>query len=190
MSNISLISIHTNFDSFIQGTNKILSDKLGLKIINFLVPDKSIPECGMGVITIAEKPLTAEELLERVHDVCSAPVKFSEIKQEKILKKIAIVGGSGSSFIDAAISAGCDVLITADLSYHQYHRVNGKLMLVDPGHYEMEQFVPFGLSELLRQNLDKKNYDSINVSRTLTNPVRHYPFTKKYYEKQKNLINN
>ena len=64
------------------------------------------------------------------------------------------------------------------------------MLLIDPGHYETEQFVPAGLARLLEENLDKKDYDKIIVSSVLTNPVRYYPKSAEYIEKQKEYLNN
>jgi len=190
-SNISLISVHTNFDSFINGTSKLFAEKLNLNVVSTLVPDRNHQNSGMGVIAQPLKPISQKELLEKVNGICSSPVRFSTIEHSNKINKIAIVGGSGSSFIEDAMLAGCDAFITADLTYHQFHRVNRKMMLIDPGHYEMEQFVPNALAELLKQIMVPGTYDSMRVSKTLTNPVRYYPFTEKYFENQRQkLINN
>ena len=46
-------------------------------------------------------------------------------------------------------------------------------MLIDPGHYEMEQFVPRGLENLLKINLEENI--KLFVSKVNTNPVEFYP---------------
>lgn len=66
-------------------------------------------------------------------------VRHSALREEPI-NKVAVLGGSGSFAISAAIKAGADALITADLKYHQFYQAEGKILLVDIGHYESEQY--------------------------------------------------
>jgi len=179
----TLISIHTNFDAFSEGTSKIFADKLGLTIDGFLLHDDSIPNCGIGVIAHPENPLSEHELLEKVALVCNAPLRWTSGRKSKI-SKIAIVGGSGFSFAVEALKSGADAFITADVSYHRFHELFGNMMLIDPGHYEMEQFVPEGLAFLLKSILSTDEYVSIDVSETVTNPVKYFPETEKYLELQ------
>lgn len=184
---ISLISVHTTFDAFQEGTNKILADRLGLNITSILVPDPEIEGRGMGVICQTNRQLTEDELLKRVSDACMSPVKFTRGKSKKI-NNIAVVGGSGGSFLSDALASGCDAFITADISYHTFHAVKGQMMIVDPGHYEMEQFVAAGIARLLKDSIDNEEIDEIIVSRSYTNPVEYYPNTNKYYDLQRNFL--
>lgn len=185
---ITVISIHTNFDSFKNGTSKILADKLGLKVNDFLVPDPMISNSGMGVIASNVNSYSVYDLLDRVHKVCGSPLRVNKYEYLKEIKTIAIVGGSGSSFINAAIASGVDAFITADISYHNFHRTAEKLMLIDPGHYEMEQFVPEAMAEHFRTVMNEVDYNKIMVTKTLTNPVRYYPMTDIYTEIQTQYI--
>lgn len=181
--NLTLISIHTNFDSFIEGTSKILANKLGFITDGFLMPNESILECGMGVIAHSVMPLKETELLEKVSSICKSPLRWTPGKSKEITK-LAIVGGSGFSFIENVIESKVDAFITADISYHKFHEVYGKLMLIDPGHYEMEQFVPEALASLIRDILSTEEIDSVIISETVTNPVKYYPDTDKYIKLQ------
>lgn len=185
---IALISVHTNFDSYQKGTSYIIAEKLGLAVSGFLVPDNSVNGFGMGIIAELDNPIKPEDLLKKVTETCCSPLRFCEGKPGKLIEKIAIVGGSGSSFIDAALEAGVDCLITADITYHTFHRVAGKMALIDPGHYEMEQFVAEGLAALLKRELENTDIESINISNITTNPVLYYPNTDYYLQSQKELL--
>ncbi len=188
-NNISLITIHTNFDSYINGTSKLLADRLDLKTTGFLVPDVSYENYGMGVLAQPRQTLLPAQILEKVQSVCQSPIRYS-IGKAGIINKIAIVGGSGTSFIREAIESGADCFITADITYHRFHEVTGKIMLIDPGHYEMEQFVPRGLLEFFRDNMNTDEYDFICNSTSHTNPVNYYPIGNYEIEQKKYLINN
>lgn len=56
--------------------------------------------------------------------------------RETIISRAAIIGGSGSDYIDSAIKAGCDVLITGDTGYHQaQHVLENNMCMIDAGHH-------------------------------------------------------
>ncbi|MBM2815395.1 MAG: hypothetical protein HW421_2157 [Ignavibacteria bacterium] len=186
-NSISLITIHTNFDSYHSGTSKILADRLGLQFESFLIPNSKLKNFGMGIIASTYKLLTEEELISKVHDVCSSPLRFCTGSGQKI-EKIAIVGGSGSSFLDEAITSGAQAFITADISYHNFHKAQRKIMLIDAGHYETEQHNPFYLAKLLSENIDTSGNLKIISSKKVTNPVRYYPETENYFNKQMSNI--
>lgn len=185
-NNIALISVHTAYDAFVSGTNQILADLLDLTIIRKLVPDKEYEGYGMGVLAKTKKTLLPEVLLEKVHEKLRSPLKFTEGGVPKI-EHIAIVGGSGTSFIDDALKSNADAYITADITYHTFHALSGKIWLIDPGHYEMEQFVGSGIAELLKTEISQHEL-KLNISQIHTNPVRYYPETVKYLKMQKELL--
>ena len=187
---IALISIHTNFDAFSEGTSKILADRLQLQVVDFLEPDRSYENYGMGVMARPSSPIKAVELLERVASVCNSPIRYCHGRKE-LIENIAIVGGSGTSFLNSVIANKADAFITADVTYHKFHQVNGEIMMIDPGHYEMEQFVPMGLMEILKKKFGDEEIDDMHLSSVHTNPVNYFPGTEEYRKLQTNyLINN
>lgn len=185
-NNINLFSVHTSFDAFENGTSKIIADKLELINTEFLVPDINYRSKGMGIKGEFLSEITLDKFLEKVSYIMKSPLRYNYYKDK--IKKVAILGGSGSSFIDDALKSGADAFITADVSYHKFHYVSGKMMIADPGHYEMEQFVAQGIKELLDENLP----DNIIIKKTsvLTNPVKYYPDTEKYLNRQNNYLIN
>lgn len=186
-SDIALISVHTTFDAYYEGTNKILADLLEVSIIRNLVPDSQHEGFGMGIIGEFASSISAKELLQRVYSKCNSPIKYTEGSSDSI-KKIAIVGGSGSSFIQDVLANDVDAFMTADITYHTFHMLKGKIWLIDPGHYEMEQFVSKGIAKLLEIKLSNENLN-IFISKTYTNPVRYFPDTDKYKRLQEELLN-
>jgi putative NIF3 family GTP cyclohydrolase 1 type 2 len=89
---------------------------------------------------------------------------------DKPIKRIAVLGGSGSFAIGAAKAIGADVFVTADLKYHQFYEAEGKMVLMDIGHYETEQFT----KNLLVDYLTKKipNF-AVCLSQSKTNPINY-----------------
>ena len=89
----------------------------------------------------------------------------------KPIKKVAVLGGSGSFAIEKAKKAGADIYITADLKYHDFYKAEQKLVLADVGHYESEQHTKSLLYSYLTKNF--ANF-AIVLSNTDTNPIKYF----------------
>ena len=125
---------------------------------------------GMGILGELAKPCTERFLL----DTLKKKFKLKVIRHSKLtgrtVKKVALLGGSGSFAIESAISKGADIYITADLKYHDFFRAEEKILLADIGHYESEQFT----KNLIVDYLTKKfrNF-AIILSEKNTNPINY-----------------
>ncbi len=172
-NDISQITIHTNFDVHHNGTNKVFAELLGLRNLEFLIKNNDYNNKGMGIIGKFDIPISHTDLAKLLFDKTNSPVKYTYGKSH-LLKKIAIVCGSGSSFISDVLKTDCDAFITADVTYHSFHRLKGKLSLFDIGHYEMEQFVPENL-KLILDNLLVNEEVKLYLNVELTNPVEYFP---------------
>ncbi len=173
-SDISVISVHTSFDAFPQGTNAILAQKLGLRIEHPLqasstTADVAYPET-FGIGLVASCNMEFDELIQRIAAVTGAPVRYSRPSSNTV-KRVAMVAGSGMSFYQLAVQSKSDVFITADVKYHDFHAATDSIGLIDPGHYEMEQFVPDALRESFHSLCDAC---AIVSSRVRTSPVEYY----------------
>ena len=74
--------------------------------------------------------------------------------------------------LSAAIAAGADAYITADLNYHAFVDNAGALLLVDAGHYETEAPVVGALERFLRSSLSGDHPDvQVTRSRIRTSPI-------------------
>ncbi len=133
--------------------------------------DNSHQQMGMGMIGELPEAIEEVEFLSLVKKTFKADgIRHSKLLEKKV-KKIAVLGGSGSSAIDAAKSAGVDFFITADLKYHDYYKAEQKLVVADIGHYESERYT----KNLLHSYLSKKisNF-AIILANTKTNPIKYY----------------
>lgn len=84
------------------------------------------------------------------------------------VKKVAVCGGSGIFLLPEAISQKADVFITADVKYHEFFDADGRIALVDVGHYESEQFTSHLIVERLSVNFPNI---AVLLSTVRTNPV-------------------
>jgi dinuclear metal center YbgI/SA1388 family protein len=87
----------------------------------------------------------------------------------KPINKVAICGGSGGFLLKNAIASQADVFVTSDLKYHEFFDAENKILVVDLGHYETEQFTPNLLMDVLQQNFP--TFAAIKKSGVNTNPV-------------------
>jgi putative NIF3 family GTP cyclohydrolase 1 type 2 len=96
-------------------------------------------------------------------------IKHSKINKKSV-KRVAVLGGSGSFAIQAAKSANADVFITADLKYHDFFSAEDQIILADIGHYESEQFTKSFLANYLSKKFT--NF-AVVLATTNTNPVKY-----------------
>lgn len=127
--------------------------------------------CGMGMIGEFESNLSPKQALSLIKDRMKAhTIKHSKFHKESI-KKVAVLGGSGSFAIKAAKANGADLFITSDLKYHDFFQAEDTIILADIGHYESEQYTKLFLTEYLSKKFP--NF-AIVLSTTNTNPVKYF----------------
>lgn len=148
--NISLISMHTNLDAARDGVNDALARALGLNDIrDFENRDKreGIPSIGrVGIIEETPGEEFVRFVIERLR---AEGARY--VLPRKNCHRIAVGGGSCADYIDDAVSAGCDTLVTADVKYHEFtHAEDVGLNLIDAGHFATENVVIRPLAEKLR----------------------------------------
>jgi putative NIF3 family GTP cyclohydrolase 1 type 2 len=89
------------------------------------------------------------------------------------VQREAVCGGSGSSYVRAAIAAGAQCFVTGDLTHHTFLDYGGDILLVDAGHFETERvFVELCAEVLESASFQDSEKISILQVRTNTNPVR------------------
>lgn len=123
---------------------------------------------GIGMIGELEHSMCATDFLAYVKkEMQTECIRHSSLLSKDI-KKVAVLGGSGSFALGAAIGKGADAYISADFKYHEFYKAEGKILITDIGHYESEQFT----KNLLVDYLSKKfrNF-AIILSNLSTNPI-------------------
>ena len=132
--------------------------------------ENSNQHIGMGMIGDLPSEMEEEKFLGFLKSTMNTNcIRHSKLRNE-LIKKVAVLGGSGSFAIDAAKQAGADAFVTADLKYHDFFKAENSMLLADIGHYESEQFT----KELLHSFLNKKisNF-AVILSLTNTNPISY-----------------
>jgi dinuclear metal center YbgI/SA1388 family protein len=127
-------------------------------------------DIGAGIIGEFEQSVNTIDFLKELKSIFNVKcLKHTQIISDKI-KKIAVCGGSGSFLIQDAIRANADVFITSDIKYHDFFEANDKLVLVDIGHFESEQFTIELFADVLKNNFPTFAHFKTDVH---TNPVKY-----------------
>jgi dinuclear metal center YbgI/SA1388 family protein len=114
---IAVMSAHTNWDSAEGGVNRTLAEKLELMLVAPLVRAES-GAGGMGATGELPAAVSARELLGKIKRAWNLTrIDYYGDRDCSILR-VALCGGSGGSLWPAALSAGADLYITADMKYH------------------------------------------------------------------------
>ena len=125
---------------------------------------------GLGMIGELQVPMEEKEFLDFVKDkMQSEGIRHSSFLGKPI-KKVAVLGGSGSFAIKNAIQAGADAFLTSDLKYHQFYEAENQLILADIGHFESERYTKNYIVDFLRKKI--LNF-AIVLSEENTNPVKY-----------------
>ena len=104
-------------------------------------PVDGVPEgCGFGRVGRLPQPRTARELAEHVSHSLGFPARLvSEPYPERRVERVAVLGGSGGSFIGEAAASGAGAYVTGDLSYHDALLAESLgLAAIDAGHAATE----------------------------------------------------
>ncbi|QYA49197.1 Nif3-like dinuclear metal center hexameric protein [Nosocomiicoccus ampullae] len=118
---------------------------------------------GLGVV--AEFNGTMDDLVEVVRNQSKSPVVNVVKGNDDKMTRVAIIGGSGASFISEARKQA-DCLITGDIKYHEaFDAKEEGYNLIDAGHY-LEYMMIEGLKDLLIEQLDLK----VVATKVNTNP--------------------
>lgn len=111
---------------------------------------------GAGRIGILRNELTVKELCELIKNKWDIPHLRVTGNIDQQVKKVAVLGGSGESFINEAKAKNADVYITGDLTFHPSQDTwQEGMVLIDAGHYAekvMKKFVKQYLDEQLGEN--------------------------------------
>jgi len=130
------------------------------------------PNFGMGALGELRQPTALRSFLTRTKKALSAEsVRFVGDVRHRV-RKVAVVGGSGSDLLNEAVAAKADVFVTADVRYHTFHDAKGRIALVDAGHWETEHPVLSTIESRLHEMIQRRG-ETVRVSVTdySTNPT-------------------
>lgn len=174
-NDIAIYAIHTNLDNVLDhGVNSKIAEMIDLKETEILASKLNLDDegrVGSGVVGSLQNAMTCEEFLEHLKSSMDLKVvKHTDFIPGKV-RRIAVCGGSGSFLLESAIAAKADVFVTADFKYHEFFDADGKIMIVDIGHYESERFTINLLHDLLNEKFRKF---AARCTKVNTNPISYF----------------
>lgn len=117
---------------------------------------------GLGRIGKLTSPLTLRDFIFQVKKALQIDYISVSGDLDRMVKKVAVCGGSGASLISKAAFAGADVFVTGDVKYHEgQDGLAAGVALIDAGHFATEQPIVTFLTEYLatRNGADKWQVD-------------------------------
>ena len=175
---IAIYAIHTALDNVKNGVSGRICEVLGLSNTTILIPKSNVltqETIGMGMIGELPNEMMESDFLNFVKKTMKTDcIRHSETLNKPI-RKVAVLGGSGSFAIENAKAANADAYISADFKYHDFFKAEKNILLIDIGHYESEQFTKNLLVEYLTKKIT--NFapalpeGKIILSEKSTNPI-------------------
>ncbi|SFM24552.1 dinuclear metal center protein, YbgI/SA1388 family [Methanolobus profundi] len=153
-NDISLYSMHTNFDKAKGGINDALANRLGLSDI------QETPIGRIGKIS----PCSKDTFVNHVSKSLNTHIQYTGNKEE--ISTVMVFGGSGfrSEYIETAREYGADAYISSEIK-HDIIRSYSDMLLVDATHYAtenpgMEELCPV-LAEKLKLDVEFIDHDPL-----------------------------
>lgn len=137
---IGIYSAHTNFDQVQDGTADVLAQLLDLQDVEPVAPTQD--GLGYGRVGNLTVPQSLGALLNTIQTVLSPPQLLHSATEDvgQSIERVAVLGGSGASYISAVSKTGAQAYLTADCKFHQFQEsCDRNLVLIDAGHYATER---------------------------------------------------
>jgi len=137
---ISLLSAHTNLDRARGGINDTLSEILEIRDSVVLEEYDGEEGEGIGRVGGLKDTFSLVEFAGYVGRRLSSESLCIVGAEDASISRVAVVGGSGGSFIGRAHAMGADCLVTGDVGYH--HALEARregLCVIDAGHFYTEK---------------------------------------------------
>ncbi|NEQ46517.1 MAG: Nif3-like dinuclear metal center hexameric protein [Leptolyngbya sp. SIOISBB] len=137
---IGVYSAHTNFDQVPDGTADVLAQLMGLQQVEPITPTQ--PGSGYGRVGAVPGDHTLQQVLATIQTQLTPPdlLYSPEADLQQPIHRLAVLGGSGASFIGDVVKSGADAYLTSDCKFHQFQEARDRgLVLIDAGHYATER---------------------------------------------------
>lgn len=142
---ITVMSFHTRLDRLDGGVNDVLAKALGLTV------ESRFGENELGVIGTLPSHVPTADFVMKAKATLEAPYAEA-VLSDLPTYRVAVVGGSGKDYLDAAREAGADTYVTGDISYNAMtDAAETGMNVITLGHYYTEQPVLSYLRELVTE---------------------------------------
>jgi len=165
---LALYVAHSNLDRATNGLNRYFGNKIELENIT----EMGIDDHGYTLSGNLKNPMNLKSYVDFLGDKLSTPYLRYVGDDQRIIKKVAFVTGSGMSLLKEEMFEEVDVFLTGDLKYHDamwvYESGNS---VIDVTHYGSEIMVTELMYELLVQHMDQRVH--VSKDNCLSNPIKN-----------------
>ena len=169
---IAIFAAHTNADIVEDGVSDVIAKKLGLTHIEPLVTIGD--NVGHGRIGRFAQPMQLQKFAALVAEVLPFSARGVSVAgdPDQEISTVALCGGAGDSFIDAALASKADVYVTSDLRHHPTLDATltpreKPLALVDVSHWAAESL---WLESASKAITNAHHGLAVHVSEVVTDP--------------------
>ena len=127
-------------------------------------------QVGAGVVGELDEAEDELVFLNRIKSIFDIPTIRHTNSLGKKIKRVALCGGSGSSFLPDALAAKADVYISGDFKYHEFFDAQNRILIADIGHFESEQFTKDIFFEIISKKMPTF---AVLISDSKTNPINY-----------------
>lgn len=150
-NDITVYAFHTNLDIAKGGVNDNLCRILEIDKTRVLEKGKDL---GLGRYGFIEEK-SADEFIREIKGKLEASGLVVYGDTSKKVKKIGVCGGAGSDLIRDALEISCDMMITADVKYHDgMDLANEGIIICDVGHFASENHIIYKLQKDIEEIFD------------------------------------
>jgi dinuclear metal center YbgI/SA1388 family protein len=129
---------------------------------------------GIGAIGEFPDSMDTNDFLAFVSSkLKTSTLRYAKSNKKKI-KSVAVCGGSCGELVDEVIKQNADAFVTADLRYHTFQDAEGKILLIDAGHYETEAPIIDEIKRRLESLLIENKKIKLLKFKGSTNPIVFY----------------
>lgn len=157
-NDISLISVHTNFDGVKSGLCDLFLDKIADTKERCAIEGDT--DNGSGRMAEMKEAKTLSEILSTIKEKFSLESLNYVGNADKEIRKIAVCNGGGADFLYQVKDAGCDAFVSGDFKYHHARfAYENDIALVCVPHYNAEIM----FCEYVKELLEKEFKESIEI---------------------------
>lgn len=142
-SGCALFTAHTNADRAHDGVSDALAQRLELHDLSPLEPAVEDPTVGLGRVGTLPSPMSLTAFTNWAAQRLPASAQGIRVAGDldRVVRTVAVCGGSGDSAFAAANAAGVDAYVTADLKHHRTsdHLADAGCAVLDVGHWTSER---------------------------------------------------
>lgn len=151
---MSAICAHTNLDAADGGVNDLLSGALELENIEKLDLNDGEDTSPLGRIGNLRRDMSAGQFAAFVKSKLNCGgARYTSFGGN--IRRVAVCGGSGADFLEAAKAAGADALVTGEAKHHELLLAGDiGICLVDGGHFCTEHMIAAELARHIGKEFD------------------------------------